>query len=137
MSWRTPGPGFGLTMRAIMRELPAHRKGLPGTGAMTSPTRTRRGSRPRLAVKWDKPGGFIGRERCCGRNKPGAANDWCKFALHSPEPCYYHNEPIWQGGSLVGFIRSGMYGHTLARPWAWVAYARTLFVAPSVDGAYA
>jgi 4-methylaminobutanoate oxidase (formaldehyde-forming) len=33
--------------------------------------------------------------------------------LKSPEPLLYHNEPIWQGGSIVGFIRSGMYAHTL------------------------
>ena len=25
----------------------------------------------------------------------------------------YHNEPIWKGDSIVGFIRSGMYGHSL------------------------
>jgi glycine cleavage system aminomethyltransferase T len=36
-----------------------------------------------------------------------------QFQLKSPEPLVYHNEPIWQGDSIVGFIRSGMYAHTL------------------------
>ena len=25
----------------------------------------------------------------------------------------YHNEPVWQGGRIAGYIRSGMYCHTL------------------------
>jgi 4-methylaminobutanoate oxidase (formaldehyde-forming) len=25
----------------------------------------------------------------------------------------YHNEPIWQGDRIAGYIRSGMYAHTL------------------------
>ena len=25
----------------------------------------------------------------------------------------YHNEPIWQGNRITGYIRSGMYAHTL------------------------
>ena len=36
-----------------------------------------------------------------------------QFQLKSPEPLLYHNEPVWQGDALVGYIRSGMYGHTL------------------------
>jgi 4-methylaminobutanoate oxidase (formaldehyde-forming) len=36
-----------------------------------------------------------------------------QFKLKSPEPLLYHNEPIWKGDSIVGFIRSGMYGHSL------------------------
>jgi glycine cleavage system aminomethyltransferase T len=36
-----------------------------------------------------------------------------QFKLKSPQPLLYHNEPIWKGDSIVGFIRSGMYGHSL------------------------
>jgi 4-methylaminobutanoate oxidase (formaldehyde-forming) len=36
-----------------------------------------------------------------------------QFKLKSPEPLLYHNEPIWQGDRIVGFIRSGMYAHSL------------------------
>ncbi|MDA0822389.1 MAG: FAD-dependent oxidoreductase, partial [Proteobacteria bacterium] len=30
-----------------------------------------------------------------------------------PEPMLYHNEPIWRDNEIVGYISSGMYGHTL------------------------
>jgi glycine cleavage system aminomethyltransferase T len=36
-----------------------------------------------------------------------------QFQLRSPEPLLYHNEPIWRGDAIVGFVRSGMYAHTL------------------------
>jgi 4-methylaminobutanoate oxidase (formaldehyde-forming) len=86
-----------------------------------------------FAVKWDKPGGFIGREALLrqreGDVRSGARSDMrsgvgngartglrkrlVQFKLKTPEPLLYHNEPIWQGDALVGFIRSGMYGHSL------------------------
>jgi 4-methylaminobutanoate oxidase (formaldehyde-forming) len=66
-----------------------------------------------FAVKWDKAGGFIGREALLRQRETGCRKRLVQFALRSPEPLLYHNEPIWQGRSLVGFIRSGMYGHTL------------------------
>ncbi len=66
-----------------------------------------------FAVQWDKPGGFIGREALLRQKQAGCAKRLVQFQLRSPEPLLYHNEPIWQGGSLVGFIRSGMYAHTL------------------------
>ena len=36
-----------------------------------------------------------------------------QFRLNDPKPLLYHNEPIWRGDEIVGFITSGMYGHTL------------------------
>jgi len=66
-----------------------------------------------FAVKWDKPGGFIGREALLRQKQSGCLKRLVQFRLKSPEPLLYHNEPIWQGGSIVGFIRSGMYAHTL------------------------
>jgi 4-methylaminobutanoate oxidase (formaldehyde-forming) len=36
-----------------------------------------------------------------------------QFKLKSPEPLLYHNEPIWQGDSIVGCIRSAMFAHSL------------------------
>src|SRR5277367_3252738 len=66
-----------------------------------------------FAVKWDKPGGFIGREALLRQKQSGCAKRLVQFKLKSPEPLLYHNEPIWRGDSIVGFIRSGMYGHTL------------------------
>jgi len=66
-----------------------------------------------FAVKWDKPGGFIGREALLRQQQSGLLKRLVQFKLKSPEPLLYHNEPIWHGDAIVGFIRSGMYGHSL------------------------
>jgi 4-methylaminobutanoate oxidase (formaldehyde-forming) len=66
-----------------------------------------------FAVKWDKPGGFIGLEALFEQRRAGLTKRLVQFQLKSPEPLLYHNEPVWQGDTLVGFIRSGMYAHTL------------------------
>jgi 4-methylaminobutanoate oxidase (formaldehyde-forming) len=66
-----------------------------------------------FAVKFDKPGGFLGREALLRQRQTGTLKRLVQFQLKSAEPLIYHNEPIWSGDSLVGFIRSGMYGHTL------------------------
>ena len=36
-----------------------------------------------------------------------------QFRLDDPEPLLYHNEPIVMDGRFVGFLTSGMYGHTV------------------------
>jgi glycine cleavage system T protein len=66
-----------------------------------------------FAVKLDKPGGFIGREALLRQREAGIAKRLVQFQLRSPEPLLYHNEPIWRGDAIVGFVRSGMYAHTL------------------------
>ena len=66
-----------------------------------------------FAVKLDKPGGFIGREALLRQRESAVRKRLVQFKLKSPEPLLYHNEPIWRGDSIVGFVRSGMYGHTL------------------------
>ncbi|MFM5886086.1 MAG: FAD-dependent oxidoreductase [Novosphingobium sp.] len=66
-----------------------------------------------FAVKLDKPGGFIGREALVRQKQAGLKQRLVQFLLKSPEPMLYHNEPIWQGGRIAGYIRSGMYAHTL------------------------
>jgi 4-methylaminobutanoate oxidase (formaldehyde-forming) len=66
-----------------------------------------------FAVKWDKPDGFMGREALLRQKQSGCLKRLVQFKLRSPEPLLYHNEPIWHGASIVGFIRSGMYAHTL------------------------
>ena len=66
-----------------------------------------------FAVKLDKPGGFIGRDALIGQRRTGLRKRLVQFKLKDPLALLYHNEPIWRGNAIVGFVRSGMYGHTL------------------------
>ena len=66
-----------------------------------------------FVVKFDKPGGFIGREALLEQQERGVSRQLLQFLLKDPEPLIYHNEPIWRDGELVGHITSGAYGHTL------------------------
>jgi 4-methylaminobutanoate oxidase (formaldehyde-forming) len=36
-----------------------------------------------------------------------------QFKLDDPEPLLYHNEPIVMDGRIVGYLSSGMYGHSV------------------------
>ena len=64
-------------------------------------------------MKLNKPGGFIGRDALARQKAEGLKQRLVQFLLKSPEPLLYHNEPIWRGEVIVGYIRSGMYAHTL------------------------
>ena len=66
-----------------------------------------------FAVKLDKPGGFIGREALARQKQSGVRKRLVQFKLNSPDKLLYHNEPVWQGEAIVGFIRSAMFGHSL------------------------
>ena len=66
-----------------------------------------------FAVKFDKPGGFIGREALLREREAGSAKRLLQFRLLDPQPLLYHNEPIWHDEVLVGHVTSGAYGHTL------------------------
>ena len=66
-----------------------------------------------FAVRMDKPDGFIGREALARQKQEGLKQRLVQFLLKSPDPMLYHNEPIWQGERIAGYIRSGMYSHTL------------------------
>ena len=66
-----------------------------------------------FAVKFDKVGGFIGREALLRQREQGVAKRLVQFKLDDPEPLLYGNEPIWRNDGIVGYIRSGAYGHTL------------------------
>ena len=66
-----------------------------------------------FAVKFDKPGGFVGREALKRQKEAGLNKRLVQFLLGDPDPMLYHNEPIWRDGNLAGYVRSAMYGHTL------------------------
>ena len=66
-----------------------------------------------FTVKWDKAGGFIGREALDEYRNVPLKRRLVQFRLEDPEPMLYHEEPIWREGVRVGRTTSGMYGHTL------------------------
>ena len=66
-----------------------------------------------FVVKFEKPGGFIGREALLDQKARGLSRHLVQLLLQDPESLIYHNEPIWRDGELVGHITSGAYGHTL------------------------
>ncbi len=66
-----------------------------------------------FTVKFDKSGGFIGREPLLEQKEKGTTRRLMQFRLEDPEPLLYHNEPIWRDDTIVGHITSGAYGHTL------------------------
>ena len=66
-----------------------------------------------FAVAFDKPGGFIGRDALLRQKEAGLKKRLVQFLLEDPEPLLYHNEPIFRDDEIVGYISSGMYGHTL------------------------
>jgi len=66
-----------------------------------------------FAVKFDKPGGFIGRDALLAQKEEGLTRRLVQFRLTDPEPLLYHNEPILRDGDICGYVTSAMYGHTL------------------------
>jgi len=66
-----------------------------------------------FAIAWDKDGGFIGRDSVLRQKEKGVNKRLVQFLLQDPEKMLYHNEPIYRDGNIVGYLTSGMYGHTL------------------------
>ena len=67
-----------------------------------------------FAVKFDKKGGFIGRDAILKqKEKKVLKRRLVQFGLEDSQPLLYHNEPIWCGEKIVGDLTSGMYGHTI------------------------
>lgn len=65
-----------------------------------------------FAVKTTKTD-FIGRDAVLRQKENGVTQRLVQFQLEDPEPLLYHNEPVYRDGVIVGYITSGMYGHTL------------------------
>jgi 4-methylaminobutanoate oxidase (formaldehyde-forming) len=64
-------------------------------------------------VKFDKPGGFIGRDALLELKESGYRYRMPQFLLEDPEPMLYYGEIIYRDGLPVGHIMDGGYGHTL------------------------
>ena len=68
----------------------------------------------KFAVDFDKPGGFVGRDALVEQHaRRPYASRLVQFLLTDPEPLLHGEEPILLGGTAVGYLRSGAYGHTL------------------------
>ncbi|MEZ5908795.1 MAG: FAD-dependent oxidoreductase [Hyphomicrobiaceae bacterium] len=65
-----------------------------------------------FAVKTEKPD-FLGRDAVLRQKERGVTKRLAQFLLKDPEPLLYHAEPIYRDDRLVGYLTSGMYGHTL------------------------
>lgn len=66
------------------------------------------------AVKFDKPGGFIGRDALLRHKESGPLKyRMVLFLLEDPEPLLYGNEIIYRDGEIVGYLQTGAYGFTL------------------------
>ena len=64
-------------------------------------------------VKFDKPGGFIGRDALLKMKESGYRYRMPQFLLEDPEPMMHYGEIIYRDGEPVGYIMAGSYGHTL------------------------
>ena len=59
-------------------------------------------------------GDFVGRDAFLQEKAAGLPDRrLVQFKLDDPEPLLYHNEPIVMDGRIVGYLSSGMYGHTV------------------------
>ena len=59
-------------------------------------------------------GDFIGRQAFLQQKEAGLPERrLVQFKLDDPEPLLYHNEPIVMDGQIVGYLSSGMYGHSV------------------------
>lgn len=67
-----------------------------------------------FAVKFDKPGGFIGRDALAQIKAQGVPKTrMLQFLLQDPEPLLYGSECIYLNGAEVGHLQVGGYGHSL------------------------
>ncbi len=68
-----------------------------------------------FTVAWDKPVHFVGREALLPRKGMPLARRLVQVALTDPEPLVFGTEPVLRDGKVVGFLKSGSYGHTIGR----------------------
>ena len=65
-----------------------------------------------FAVDLSKPE-FIGRNAIVAQKENGVTSRLVQFLLQDPNVFLYHNEPVYRDDVIVGYICSGMFGHTL------------------------
>ncbi len=69
-------------------------------------------------IAWDK-GDFVGRDAAIAeRDGNGPAKKLATIEIEATDADASGFEPVWQNGSLVGFVTSGGYGHTIGKSLA-------------------
>ncbi len=63
-------------------------------------------------------GDFIGREAAAREKEAGGKLRLIAFSVDAPDADCLGDEPIWHDGTVVGWITSGAYGHTVRRSLA-------------------
>lgn len=69
-----------------------------------------------FTADYQKPGGFIGKDKVLELKKLGVAGLSQRLAqvlCLDPQAMMYHGEVVWRNGERVGDIRAASYGHTL------------------------
>jgi 4-methylaminobutanoate oxidase (formaldehyde-forming) len=65
-------------------------------------------------VKYDKPGGFIGRDALLRHKEKGVLKErFVQFLLEDPGPLLHGSEVIYRDGKSIGYLQTGGYGFTL------------------------
>ncbi len=74
-----------------------------------------------FAVKLEK-GDFIGREALQRRREQGLRRRLACLVLDDPGVVVMGNEPVWGGGSAVGYVTSAAYGYAVGKSiaYAWL-----------------
>jgi dimethylglycine dehydrogenase len=65
-----------------------------------------------------KKGDFIGREAALAEQEKGGALRLVSFAVDASDADCLGDEPIWHNGTVVGWVTSGAYGHSVQRSLA-------------------
>ncbi len=68
-----------------------------------------------FTIAWNKDAEFIGRRALESRRDRPMTRRLVQIACCDPAPLPFGAEPVWRDGALVGYLRSGGYGHTLGR----------------------
>lgn len=83
-------------------------------------------------IAWDK-GDFVGQEAAIAeRDGNGPSKRLVTLDVDSADADASGYEPVWQGESLVGFVTSGAYGHTVGKSLA-MAMVDTDLTEPGTD----
>ncbi|MDH3678532.1 MAG: FAD-dependent oxidoreductase [Acidimicrobiia bacterium] len=66
-----------------------------------------------FAVAWEKPVDFIGRSAVEAERVAGATRRLVQIAVPDDRALLHHHEPLCRDGERVGYVTSGMWGHTV------------------------